>query len=186
MRGRFAGQLAATVRAERLRGRIRRVRRARRTVEDVIGAGIEHAGADRGAFLGHHSRRARIECLGAVFLLLGEIDGGVASAKDDCVGSGARELRTHLVAVLDVEIPVGQRNDVVTAGAGAQNDVCAEHPARAGDRELHASSAGSRSEGRSRRQEAAASLSESTGSAHGQGMSSCGSFHAIVRAASAR
>ena len=123
-------------------------------------------------------RAVGVDGHGNVRLGFGLVDGGVGGGVDDDIGSDFTNGVENPLAIGDVELFAGKRNDfVLTGGQLLQGE--AELAAGAGDEDFHGKHSAS-SKGRPSR-----SFEESMGSVvMGQSMPSCGSFQRRVRSCS--
>jgi hypothetical protein len=98
---------------------------------------VENGGADFGGRRRHHAWRPTVELEGRVAVLLGAVDVGVRGTVDHRVGSLDAQALAHGVVVGHVEAAAVEPNDRMPGPRRSVDDLPPEHPARAGDDDLH-------------------------------------------------
>ena len=133
----LAGQLRATIGADRVHRVGLQPRLALGAVEDVVGRDVHDARTALGGRARDIARAVAVDGGRGGLGRLGAVDVGPRGAVDHRARLGRRDDAAHVVGIGDVELGAGEGEDVVPQPGGGSGDGLPEHPRAAGDQQAH-------------------------------------------------
>ena len=136
-RRQLAGELRAAVHRLRVGDVVLAIRAVERAVEHIVGADVHEVRAHEFAGRRQVPDRIAVHRKGHGLVGLTGVDGGVGSSVDHRIRTDFVEQPANGVGIGDVEVGLGDGDDLVVERAGVVDDVDAELPGGAGDEQPH-------------------------------------------------